>query len=81
MGFQQRMMNMMMGRKSPEDVTKMMKEMMPHALSHLLPKMPNEMRVDFILNMTGILMEQGSVEMSEKEKEELLAKIIEKVKA
>jgi len=57
----------------------MMKEMMPHALSHLLPKMPNKMRVDFILNMTGILVEKGSAEMSEEDKGDLLAKIVGKV--
>jgi hypothetical protein len=43
--------------------------------------MPNEMRVDFISNMTGIMVQQGSVEMSDEEKEDLVAKIIEKVKA
>jgi hypothetical protein len=57
-----------------------MKEMMPHALSSLLPKMPNEMRVDFILNMSGVLAKQGSVEMSKEEEEVLIEKIIEQVK-
>ena len=38
------------------------------------------MRVDSILNMTGILEEQGSVGMSGEEKEYLVAKIIERVK-
>ena len=42
--------------------------------------MPNEMRVEFISNMTGILADRGSADMSEEEKENLVAKIIEKVK-
>ena len=58
----------------------MMKEMMPSCLWELLPKMPNEMRVEFISNMTGILADRGSADMSEEEKENLVAKIIEKVK-
>jgi hypothetical protein len=38
------------------------------------------MRVDFVLNITSILAEQGSVGMSEEEKEDLVAKIVGKVK-
>ncbi len=75
------MPTMMEGLTMDNMMPNMMKEMMPHSLSHLLPKMPNKMRVDFILNMTSILAEQGSVEMSEEEKEDLVAKIIEKVNA
>jgi hypothetical protein len=71
---------MMEGLTMDNMMPSMMKEMMPDCLWHLLPKMPNKMRVDFILNMTGILAQQGSVEMSEKEKEDLMAKIIEKIK-
>ena len=71
--------------KVAEDVKslsdKMMKEMMPEALSHLLPKMPNKMRVNFILKMTGIIEDQGKVGMSDEEKEDLVVKIIEKVRA
>ncbi len=75
------MPTMMEGLTMDNMMPSMMKEMMPDALSHLLPKMPNKMRVDFILNMRDILAEQGSVEMSEEEKEDLVAKIIEKVNA
>ncbi len=35
MGFQQRMMDMMMGRKSPEDMAKMMDEMMPKMMEKM----------------------------------------------
>jgi hypothetical protein len=75
------MPRMMEGLTMDNMMPHMMKEMMPLCLWELLPKMPNEMRVNFILNMTGILAEQGSIEMSEAEKEDLVAKIIEKVKA
>lgn len=74
------MPTMMEGLTMDNIMPNIMKEMMPHALSQLLPKMSNKMRVDFILNMTGILAEQDSVEQSEEEKEDLVAKIIEKVK-
>ena len=45
-------------------VPNMMKEMMPHTLSHLLPKMPSDMRADFVSRMTRVLEEQGSAGMS-----------------
>ncbi len=35
MEFQQRMMKMMMGRKSPEDMSKMMSEMMPQMMEKM----------------------------------------------
>ncbi|MFC1916933.1 hypothetical protein ACFLX1_02250, partial [Chloroflexota bacterium] len=72
------MPTMMEGLNMDNMMPGMMKEMMPDCLWHLLPKMPNKMRVDFISNMAGILVQQGSVEMSEKEKEDLVVKIIEK---
>jgi hypothetical protein len=74
------MPTMMEGLTMDNMMPSMMKEMMPDCLWHLLPKMPNKMRVEFISNMTGILAQQGSIEMSEKEKEDLVAKIIEKAK-
>ena len=74
------MPTMMEGLTIDNMMPNMMKEMMPHGLSNLLPKMSNKMRVDFIMNMTSILKEQGSVGMSDEEKEDLVKKIIEKVK-
>ena len=56
------MPTMMEGLTMDNMMLHMMKEMMPSCLWELLPKMSNKMRVDFILNMTGILVEQGSVE-------------------
>ena len=57
----------------------MMTQMMPHCLNMMLPGVPKEERVDFVLNMITTLMEQGSVGMSEEEKSEFVAKILEKV--
>ena len=38
MGFQQRMMGMMMGRKGPEDTRRMMAEMMPWMMEKMGPE-------------------------------------------
>ena len=53
--------------------------MMPHCLNMMLPGVPMEERVDFVLNMITALMEQGSAGMSEEEKSEFVAKILERV--
>lgn len=58
----------------------MMLEMMPACLKTMLPSFPKEKRVDFVLNMVTVLVEQGSVGMSDEEKADLVAKVIEKVK-
>ena len=57
----------------------MMMDMMPHCLSMMLPHMPKEERVTFVLKMITILMERGCTGMSEEEKEEFLARAVEKV--
>jgi len=57
----------------------MMTQMMPNCLNAMLPSLPKEQRVDFVLNMITTLMEQGSVGMSEEEKNEFIAKILERV--
>ena len=55
MGFQQRMMNMMMGRKSPEDMTKMMGEMIPQMMEKIgsegMSKMMGEMMPQMMSKM------------------------------
>ncbi len=47
MGFQQRMMNMMMGKKSPEDMAQMMPQMMEkmghEGMEHMMLKMMPQM--------------------------------------
>ncbi len=62
MGFQQRMIHMMMGRKSPEDVTKMMGEMMPQMMGKMgregMAKMMGEMMPQMMEGMgSGDMME------------------------
>ncbi len=46
----------------------------------MLPNMPKERRIDFVLNMVTTLVEQGCVGMSDDEKEDFVAKVVEKVK-
>lgn len=57
----------------------MMTQMMPHCLPMMLPHVPQEERVDFVLNMITALMEHGSAGMSEEEKNEFVAKVLERV--
>jgi len=59
----------------------MMTEMMPQCLKMMLPRIPKEKRIDFVLKMITTLMEQGCVGMSEEEKEDFVAKVVEEVKA
>lgn len=59
----------------------MMTEMMPLCLVMMLPKMPKENKIDFVLKMVISLMEQGSVGMSEEEKKDFVSKVTDKVKA
>jgi hypothetical protein len=45
----------------------------------MVPGMPKEERVDFVVGMVGALVEHGSAGMSEEERNELTAKILERV--
>ena len=74
------MMSQMMGRGKDTGIS-MMAQMMPRCLNMMLPSVPKEERVDFVLNMITALMEQGSAGMSEEEKSEFVAKVLEKVTA
>ncbi len=51
MGFQQRMMNMMMGRKSSEDMSKMMGEMMPQMMGKMGQEEIERMMLDMMPRM------------------------------
>ncbi len=70
------MMSKMMEECEPE----MMMDMMPHCFGMMLPKMPKEKRMDVVLKMVGTLVEQGSAGMSENERKEFVAKVVERVK-
>ena len=80
------MPRMMMGMMSGGDRTgmpktpQMMPEMMPHCLGMVLPGMPKEKRVDFVIRTVTSLVEQGCAGMSNEEKAAFVAKIIEEVK-
>jgi len=66
--------------KEMEMMPSMMMEMMPQCLTMMLPKVPKEKRIDFVLKMISILVEQGYAGLSEEEKKSLVEKIVEKVK-
>jgi len=78
MGMMSQMMSGGQGKGMPM-MPHMMAHMMPHCLNMMLPGVPREERVDFVLNMITTLMEQGSAGMSEEEKSEFVAKILERV--
>jgi len=58
-----------------------MAELMPKCLETLLPKLSKEARVNFALQMISILVEKGSVRMSEGEKKEFIFKVLEQVRS
>jgi len=80
------MPKMMMGMMSGGEKTgmptmpQMMPDMMPYCLGMVLPSMPKEKRVDFVLQMVTSLVDQGCAGMSNEEKADFVAKITEKVK-
>ena len=57
----------------------MMHHMMPHCLHMMFPGLPNEERAEFTLNMIDILMEHGTAGMTEEDKSEFIAKVLERV--
>lgn len=59
----------------------MMSEMMPHCLGAMLPNMPKESRTDFILKLIDVEMKTGSAGLTEDEKRNFVARVLEKVKA
>ena len=59
----------------------MMMETMPHCLGMMLPKMPKDKRMEFVMKMVTTLTEQGCVGMPDEEKKTFLGKVVETVKA
>ena len=77
-------MSKMMKDGKPKGMTvmpDMMMEMMPHCLSMMLPEAPKEKRIDFVQKMVSILAEKGCVGMSEEQKKELFAPLVERESA
>jgi hypothetical protein len=58
----------------------MMSAMVPQCLTMMLPSIPKEQRIEFVLKMVTILLEQGSVGMSDEEKRDFVAKVVQKAK-
>jgi len=58
-----------------------MSELMPKCLETLLPKLSKEDRVGFVLQMISILVDKGSVLMSEEEREEFVLQLVEQVRS
>lgn len=77
------MPKMMSSNKETETpmMPQMMMTMMPKCLTMMLPEIPKEKRVDFVFNMVTTLMEKGRAGMSEEEKKDFVAKVVEKIKA
>lgn len=59
----------------------MMTEMMPHCLKMMLPQMPQEARREFVLKMVGTLLEQGSADLTDEEKNDLSVEVKDKLAA
>ena len=58
-----------------------MASLMPKCLDTLLPKLSKEDRVEFALEMISILVDKGSVRMSEEEREEFELQLVEQVRS
>jgi hypothetical protein len=69
----------MMSKMMQCDKPGMMMEMMPKCSSMILQNMQKSDRVAFTLKMVGALMEQTCVGMSDEEKKNVAAKVVEKI--
>jgi hypothetical protein len=58
-----------------------MMEMMPHCLTMMLPHVPKDKRMEFTLTMLATLMQQSCADMSEEEKQQFVAQVVDKVHA
>ncbi len=77
------MMSGMMGSGEKGETPMMgrlMLKMMPQCVEMVLPETPEKERRDYVLKMVSTLMEHGSVGMSEEEKGEFAAEVVEKVR-
>jgi hypothetical protein len=59
----------------------MMTQVMPQCVSTMLPGLPKEARVDFVLKMISTLLDGASADMTEKEKNDLVARALERITA
>lgn len=68
------MSEMMQGYKSG-----MVMEMMPKCLGMMLQNMPKNDRIAFTLKIVGNIMEYACVGMSDEEKKDFMAKVVEQI--
>jgi hypothetical protein len=83
-GTPMRMMSQKMGGGQAADTPMMghmMTQMMPQCVGTMLPGLPKEERVDFVLKMISTLLDGASTDMSEKEKNDLVARALERITA
>lgn len=66
--------------KEASMMPRMMIEMMPKCVEMVLPNLPAEEKVDFVLRMVASLVEQGSAGLSEDEKKDFVSRVMNKVK-
>jgi glutamine synthetase adenylyltransferase len=59
----------------------MMMEMMPHCLTMMLPHLSKDKRMELTLTMLATLMQQSCADMSEEEKHQFVAQVIDTVHA
>jgi hypothetical protein len=67
--------------KEASMMPQMMMEMMPKCLEMMLPNVPAEKKIDFVLKMVTSLVEHGGAGMSENEKKDFISNVIAQVKA
>ena len=58
-----------------------MASLMPKCLKTVLPKLSKEDRVEFALELISILVDEGSVRMSEEEREEFVFQLEEQIRS
>jgi hypothetical protein len=59
----------------------MMSQMMPQCVSTMLPGLPKEERAEFILKMIDAMLDRGCAGMSEEERNDLVARALERITA
>jgi hypothetical protein len=69
-----------MSKMMQGDKPEMMTEMMTNCLGMMLQNMQKKNRITFTLKIVGDLVEQTCVGMSDEERKDFMAKVVEKVK-
>ena len=67
-------------KTSRGEMPQIMADLMPKCLETLLPKLSKRERVELAIQIVSVLVDKGSVRMSEEEKNEFVFKILDKIK-